>query len=139
LFHCIRFTEQRALLIDACIRNQKPFPPSLNVIPKNRRIRNAFKMFIRSFERLKIRSIAHGQCTLLLYLNPKPIFKVNNPPSKSHEITHQSITKSIFKFNIHQPYFQSLPAILSSNLHLTHKNFTFATWYSCNLTICNLV
>ncbi len=61
LFHCIRFTEQRAHLIDTFLRNGKPFPPSLDVIPKNRYIWNAFKIFIRSTERLKIRSTAHGQ------------------------------------------------------------------------------
>jgi hypothetical protein len=63
LFHCIRFTDQRALLIDACLRNKKPFPPSLDVISKRKSIWNAFKVFIRTSERLKIRSTAHGQCT----------------------------------------------------------------------------
>jgi hypothetical protein len=90
LFHCIRFTDQRALLIDAFLRNKKPFPSSLDVIPKNKSTWNAFKYSSGRPKNLKF-EVPPMANALPRYKNPNPMSKVNQP-FNSLKITHESIT-----------------------------------------------
>ena len=63
LFHCAKFTDQRASFAELCSQNSKSFPPSLEVIPKSKSLWNEFKVFVLKTERLKYCSTSQSCST----------------------------------------------------------------------------